>query len=209
MHENLQNLLNAYLDGELQGRRLQVMQTHLESCKTCQNELKELRLISNLLQTDPMLEFLPVERFVSQLTLRLPRPLVEPVPPHNPLRDRPMQSYSAAWWLMPAGLLGAWFFVQTVFSLTNLIIAMNMTGLLGQVDHWLVNGQVSLWFITLTSLSGELTTGMQTALSMLNNMTVFGTNLLSGFLWQAAIVLIYWGWLLTWFHRRGTQPVKV
>ncbi len=36
MHEEMRALLNAYLDGELQGRRLREMETHLESCAECQ-----------------------------------------------------------------------------------------------------------------------------------------------------------------------------
>ncbi len=73
MHEDMRKLLNAYLDGELHGRRLLEMQAHLASCEACQIELKELRLVSDLLQASSAPEALPAERFVSQLTLSLPR----------------------------------------------------------------------------------------------------------------------------------------
>ncbi len=73
MHEDMHSLLNAYLDGELHGRSLHEMETHLASCGDCQDELRELRQVSELLQADPVTDALPVERFVSQMTLRLPR----------------------------------------------------------------------------------------------------------------------------------------
>ena len=52
MHEEMRTLLNAYLDGELHGRRLREMETHLAACADCRDELKELRLVSELLQQD-------------------------------------------------------------------------------------------------------------------------------------------------------------
>ena len=73
MHEEMHALLNAYLDGELQGRRLREMEIHLASCADCQKELKELRLVSDVLRAVPTPEVPSSERFVSQLTLRLPR----------------------------------------------------------------------------------------------------------------------------------------
>ncbi len=70
MHEDMRALLNAYLDGELHGTRLLEMELHLASCEACRNELKELHLVSDLLQAAPTPEFMPAERFVSNLTLQ-------------------------------------------------------------------------------------------------------------------------------------------
>ena len=53
MHEDMRALLNAYLDGELHGTRLREMELHLSGCEACRNELKELRLVSDLLQAAP------------------------------------------------------------------------------------------------------------------------------------------------------------
>ena len=36
----------------------------------------------------------------------------------------------------------------------------------------------------------------QPVVSLLNSISVFGTDLLSGFFWQAVIVLLYWAWLI-------------
>jgi hypothetical protein len=215
MHEDMHTLLNAYLDGELHGWRLQAFQTHLDSCAACQNELKELRHVSDLLQADSAPEVLPVDRFVSQLTLHLPRPvpqeirddMLEPGLPRRTDRDRLPQPVPPAWWLVPAGLLGAWFFVQTVFTLTNIVSMANLTGLLGQATHWLGGGQETIWFNMATSLIGRQGAGAQLMLSLMNNVSVFGATLFSGFLWQAVIGLLFWAWLLLWWRRGGHQPL--
>jgi len=200
MHEDMRTLLNAYLDGELHGMRQREMETHLVSCAACQNELKELGFVSELLRADPTPEFTPAERFVSQLTLSLPR---------RALHERPPKPGSLPWWLVPAGLLGAWFFLRTVFTLTDVVTAAKMTGLLGQAAGWLGNGQETIWFSALTSLSGGQAVGALPMLSILNNVSVFGGYLLNGFFWQALIVLLYWAWLFFWWLRRRPRLIKM
>ena len=200
MHDDMRALLNAYMDGELHGIRLLEMESHLASCESCQNELKDLNLVSDLLQAAPLPEFMPTERFVSNLALRLPRRTMYELPPKaGPL----------AWWLVPVGLLGAWFFVQTVFILTNLAVAAQTTGLLGQAATWLGSGQQTAWFAALTNFSGVQAGGLQGTLALLNGLDIFGVHLLTGFLWQALIVLIYWGWLLVWWLRRLPQSMQM
>ena len=200
MHEEMHTLLNSYLDGELHGQRLREMETHLSSCSACQDELRELRLVSEFLQTGSAPQAIPAERFVSQLILSLPR---------RPLHNRSPKPGSLAWWLVPAGLLGAWFFVQTVLTLTDIVTAAKLTGMLGQAASWLGGGQETIWFSTVTSLFGRQATGPLPTLSLLNNTSVFAANLLGGFLWQAAIVLLYWAWLLFWWLRNSSRLVKI
>ena len=200
MHEDMRTLLNAYLDGELYGTRLLEMKHHLASCESCRNELTELQLISDLLQAAPAPEFMNTERFVSNLTLRLPRRTLDILPP---------KPGSLGWWLVPAGLLGAWFFVQTVFILSNLALAVQTTGLLGQATTWLGAGQQMAWFAAVSNFSGAQTGGLQASLSLLNGLDIFGVNLLTGFLWQALIVLLYWGWLVVWWLRRRPRPMQL
>jgi hypothetical protein len=200
MHDEIRTLLNAYMDGELHGTRLQEMKLHLGSCESCRGDLEELRLVSNLLQAAPLPDFMSADRFVSNLTLILPR---------RNLRDLQPKSGSLAWWLVPTGLLGAWFFVQTVSLLGDGITAAQTTGLLGRAATWLGGGQQTLWFTVMTSFSGAHANGLQPTLSLLNNLDIFGVNLLTGFLWQALIVLLYWGWLLLWWHLRRPQPLHM
>ena len=201
MPDEMCALLNPYLDGELHGRRLREMETHLISCAACRDELKELRMVSGLLQAGAAPEFPPAERFVSQLTLSLPR--------RTPGNWLPTPN-SPAWWLVPVGLLGAWFFVQTVFTLTGLVSAANVTGLLGNATAWLGGGgQESIWFSTATSLFSGQASGAQPALSLLNNVSLFTANLLGGFFWQAVIVLLYWAWLFFFWLFRGPRLMKM
>jgi len=200
MHEDMRTLLNAYLDGELHGTRLLEMELHLAACEACRNELKELCLVSDLLQAVPDPEFMPAGRFASNLSLSLlPRTM----------RDLPPKPGSLVWWLVPAGLLAAWFFVQTVFTLSGALTAAQMIGLLGQAAKWLNGGQETIWFAAVTSLLGSQAGAAQPALSLLNTLNAYGVNLLDGFLWQALIVLLYWGWLSAWWLMRRPRPMKM
>lgn len=199
MHEDIRNLLSAYLDGELHGTRLLEVKLHLASCEACREELKDLRLVSDLLHASPAPDFMPVDRFVSNLTLSLPR---------RALRDRPPKPGSLAWWLVPAGLMLAWFFVRTVFTLSGVVTAADTAGLLGNVS-WLSGDRQLLWLGLMQNTFGLQAGEAQSALSALNDVGLFGLNLFNGFLLQAVIVLLYWGWLAAWWFRRGPRPVKV
>jgi anti-sigma factor RsiW len=200
MHEDMRAMLNPYLDNELHGRRLLEFEFHLATCKSCQNELKELRLVSDLLKTAPEPEFMPADRFVSNLIMHLPR---------RDLYNPHSKPGSLAWWLIPAGLMGAWLFVQTAFSLTNLVMAVKATGMFGQAVAWFGGSQQTLWFSAATSLFERPVGGVQSALSLLNGLNIFGVNLLEGFLWQALIVLLYWGWLFAWWLHRRSRTVQM
>ena len=56
MNEHVTPWLGAYHDGELRGRRLQQVETHLAHCAACRAELEELRALSALLQESPVPE---------------------------------------------------------------------------------------------------------------------------------------------------------
>lgn len=196
MHDDIRNLLNAYLDGQLHGARQLEVELHLASCEACRKELKSLRRVSGLLHAAPAPDFMPAERFASSLTLSLPR---------RPLRDRSPKPGSLAWWLFPAGLVLAWFFMQAVFTISNAITAAGAANLLGNAARLFGGGQETAWFAAASSLlSGEASRAMPT-LAVLNDVSVFGAGLLSGFLWQAVIALLYWGWLAAWWFRRGPR----
>jgi len=200
MHEDMRALLNAYLDGQLRGTRLMEMKVHLAGCEACRNELRELRLVSDLLQAAPDPEFMPAGRFASNLALTLPR---------RSMRDLPPKPGSLAWWLVPAGILAAWYIIQAVFTLTSAVSAAQVTGLLGQAARWLNGGQETIWFAAVSSLFGSQGGAAQPALSLLNTPSVTGVNLLDGFLWQALIVLLYWVWLSIWWFWRRPRPMKM
>ena len=200
MHEDMRTLLNVYLDGELHGKSLNELKSHLATCESCRKELKELQLVSELLQAAPTPEFMPAERFASNLALSLPR---------RRFQERPSKTVSLVGWLVPTGLLGAWFFVQTLFTLTNAITALQSTGLLGMAASGLGAGQETLWFAAATSLFGGQAAGAQSTLSLLNSLNIFGVNLLDGFLWQALIAMLYWAWLFIWWLLRRSRPQNI
>jgi len=125
------------------------------------------------------------------------------------MRNLPAQPASLAWWLVPAGILAAWFFIQTVFTLTDALTAAQMTGLLGQAARWLNGGQETIWFAAVTSLFGSQVGAAQPEFSLMNALNVLGEHLLDGFLWQALIVLLYWTWLSIWWLRRRPRFMKM
>jgi len=211
MCENMPTLLNAYLDGELHGRRRLEVEKHLVSCAACRNALQELHAISDLLRAAPVPAFLPAERFVAQLILRLNAQGIALQLPRRPLRDRVPKPAAWAGWLVPAGLLGAWFFLRTIFTLTTAISAADAGGLLGQASAWFTGGQSqALWVMAINSLfSSQMSAAQQSTLSLFNQVSVFSGDLFSGFLWQALVVLLYWGWLAAWWFRHAPQPVKM
>jgi len=199
MHEDMHNLLNAYLDGELPGTRRLEMKRHIASCPSCQQEIKELQIISELMHAAPAPEFISPERFISNLNLSLPRR-------HQPVRS--MKTSTLAWWLAPVGLLFAWFFVRTVFTLASVVAVTDSANLLGQASNWFGGGLDAFWFPAISGLFAGQSAGISSALSLLNDINVIGADLLSSFLWQAGIALLYLGWLALWWFTRRPQLIK-
>jgi len=201
MHKNLFPLLNAYLDGELRGTRLRDMERHLADCEICQKELTELRRVSDLLRAAPSPEFTPVERFASNLALSLPRRTVQSQPKNSP---------SWIWWLVPVGLIGLLFFVQTAFTLTNIVHVANLSGLLGNLAPILSEGSTqTAWFAVTSNVFGaNLSSGEHSTLSMLNGIDIFGSDFLQGLFWQAGILLAGLAWFVFWRTRHDSLPVK-
>ena len=200
MHEHMRNLLNAYMDGELHGTRHQEMERHLAECEACRKELRELRGVSELLRAAPEPEFLPASRFVSNLTLQLSR---------RERRNETTNRIAFAWWLAPAGLWVAWIFIRTVFALTDVATVAQLSGLLGQAPHLLRSDQATLWFSAAAGLFGGQVVAGQATLATLNTLSVFGENLLEGFLWQALIATLYLGWLAAMWLRQNPGRLSV
>jgi predicted anti-sigma-YlaC factor YlaD len=191
MHEDMRNLLNAYLDGELQGWRLLEMQTHLASCESCRNELRELRSVSDLLRAAPTPAFTPADRFAANLALNLPR---------RPLKASLQRGPSLVWWLAPVALVGLWTLVQTLITLSGPLSLISSSGLLRQGAAWLPTGTEHslLYTAGMDLFGGQLGTGMQSTLASVDG---FVSGLLGQLLWQAGIALLYWIWMAAWWLR--------
>lgn len=129
MPEHVNEWLNAYLDGELKGRQLQSVQSHLADCESCQAELKSLERLTVVLHEVPAPAFTAPERFAAQLNLRLP---------HRQSTLPRKRILEVGWWMIPVGLLGAWVFISTSALVSDLLSAAQIAGLLTSVSDWVV-----------------------------------------------------------------------
>jgi len=198
MNEHVTPWLNAYRDGELRGLRLRQVEAHLAQCPVCRAELDEITALSTLLQESPAAEgLMPVDRFVAQVGLRLPR---------RPERTAWQQVLETGWRLTPVGLLGAWAFVQTVFIVAGVVWLALWLGVGGETAAGLLPPAGSSWLAQLPSLSGATLTEIgRFGLSLLRGGGLLGWGSILNVALIAAIGLLYWTWLATWWARRQRQ----
>ncbi len=192
--------LGAYHDGELHGRRLHHVKNHLARCATCRAELEDLQALTTLLQESPAAATLtPPDRFVAQMRLRLPRR------PAQPAWKRVLET---GWRLAPAGLLGAWAFIQVVFIVSGVLLTALRLGLGGDLaSDLLPASQRALSLTELLSSSGaSLSDVGQIALRLLGNGGPLGWGVTLNLISLAALGLLYWSWLASWWacHQHRT-----
>ena len=197
MSDHISNWINAYLDGELRGKRLYLVETHLDECPECQAELASLQALSGMMKETLLPEFPSAERFAANVTLRLPR----------------KQTYSLSrtalevtWWLTPVTLAIAWIFLHTTLVLSNWVGAAGGVGLLNSPDSaWLVSSAPqTTWLTSLLSNIGLLNSNSLQALDIFEG---FAGSIIV----QIGIAILYVGWTATWWarpRRRGYgQPL--
>ena len=200
MTEHVTEWLSAFLDGELNGLRLRQVQDHLARCAACRAELKELQSLSLMLkQAEPAVAYQPVDRFIAELTLMLPRR--EGVPPS------PNKWENIGWWLAPIGAVTAFVFLQVGPTFSALISTANAAGLLDGAASWFSNGpQHSAWFLASLGLFGSHLTGNGlTLLNVLDGLGVLRSDLSVQLAWQAGFGLLYWAGLIFWWTRLAGQ----
>ncbi len=202
MREHVSQWLNAYMDGELHGRHQRRIEEHLLDCQECRSELESLRAISALLQiTAPARDFLPAREFTDRLILRLPRRAARPSQVRHPAQ--------AAWWLVPAGLMGAWAFLETTSIITWIASLSQAAGLLGRAGTWLqVSSLPTSWFSTGLSLFGSSLPGAeQSLLGTLDQIATWGELLALPLIGFLIIALFYVTWLIAWWFKHGRYTV--
>jgi Putative zinc-finger len=194
MSKHITEWLNAYLDGELQGSRLHYVEAHLAECDLCQAELASLENLSDLLHEVPIPEFISPERFAAQVNLRLP---------HQQTATSGKKILEIGWWMMPAGLLGAWIFIGTSFLVNDLLSAANYLGLLGSISNWLVfdSSGGTYWSTTLGQFGILSSNGLNWAASM----ETFTRTVLPQISLQVSIALLYLSWIAIWWAHRTRQ----
>jgi anti-sigma factor RsiW len=132
--KHVTELLNAYYDGELRGRKLDRVASHLEHCPECQQALAELDALSALLQSDPLPQISTTpEQFTAQVGLRLPR-RTQAEAPRESVRGR----LGKRWMLMPVGVMLMVWFIQAVAWVTNLLTGIEWLGINPNAVSWLV-----------------------------------------------------------------------
>ncbi len=201
MNGHVTEWVGAYLDGELsESRRLKVS-AHLEKCLACREELEGLRRLSKMLQSAPTPEFVPADTFAARLGLQLPR---------REVAEQPARRATLLWWLAPVVLLAAWIFIQIVFGLSGALGLLDAANLFPVASlPAAAEAPHSLWYTGLVNLLGGLFDGLpQTALALLDQVSVFAAGALGRLFWQALIALLYLAWLAVWWRKRGPQQYQ-
>jgi predicted anti-sigma-YlaC factor YlaD len=135
MSEHIQEWLSTYHDGELRGKALLQVETHLRECADCRAELQALQSLSSVLKSAPAPELTPPGLFAAQVALRLPR-RAAPRPP--------------AWKLgAPLALIGIWAFVQAGLKLAAFVLTADWL-----LDfHWIETESLLRTTVWLTGLN--------------------------------------------------------
>lgn len=200
MANHVTEWLGAYHDGELHGARLRQVERHLTECTNCRAELDEIRNLSNLLQSHhPAEDFLPTDRFVANLALRLPRQ-AEQAPTHPALKT--------IWWSAPVGLLGIWLCVAITRSLSSLLTLAVDTGLFNGNLAWVGGNPIQMgWFATAQNLfNGQMGGLGLEILTWLNDANLFLVQLAGNLIPYLILAIGYLGWLVAWWLRQQGQP---
>jgi anti-sigma factor RsiW len=201
MTDHINNWINAYLDGELQGKRLALVESHLDECAECRDELASLQALSGLLHEAPLPDFPSAERFAANIALNLPRKS------ETPLTRTVLE---IAWWLTPVALAAVWIFAQTTLLLSDWIGAANGLGLLDTTaTAWLAPAAPQETLLSaLISQAGLLS---DSGVQLLQSTAALFDSTLAQVIWQVSIGLLYLAWIATWwarFSRRGYgQPL--
>ena len=202
MDEHVNQWLGAYLDGELNGEKQRMVKAHLAHCQFCQAELEVVSHLSTLLKTAGRENKLtPDARFAAQVALKLPR-----------RQDPPLGSTAAriSWWLIPAGILGAWVFLQAVLVVSNLTLAASLASPLSGSLAWLsgLSGQNLVTSAVLSLVDGRLGQTASSLLLYAGDGTALGWNLLVPVVFQAALALLFVSWLAVWWFRNYSKRSK-
>jgi anti-sigma factor RsiW len=194
MSNHVTEWLNAYLDGELQGSRLDHVETHLAECEICQTELASLENLSDVLQEVPTPEFIPSERFAAQVSLRLPH--AKPV-------SSKRKALEIGWWMIPVSLLALWIFLSTSFLVSDMLSVANSVGLLPSLSDSiaLITFDAAGWSARL----GQFGVLSGNALEFAASMEAFTRTSLPQISLQVSVALLYLSWIAIWWARHQRQ----
>ena len=194
MSNHVTEWLNAYLDGELKGNRLQQVEEHLTTCEVCQAELDSLQSLSGLLQTIPAPEFPSPERFATQVNLLLPQKRT--AAPRN-------QLFEFGWWMIPVGLLAVWVFISTAALLGDAMSVAKNLGLLDSTTASFISAPSETVVVTSTLEQFGMLQG--NSLQWAETAENFTRGLFPQIVLQVSVALLYLTWLAIWWTRHTRQ----
>jgi hypothetical protein len=191
-NEHLEKWIGPYHDGELKGRRLRMVEKHIQACSFCQEELGSFQSLSSIIQDTPgVVEHIGPEAFVSKVLFQLER---------KPERILIHQVLHSGWRLAPAGLLGTWAFLQAVFIVSGLLsFGLNLTPEGKNFIGWLPSqGDVNSFnFFNLFDL-GILNFG-GVGFDLLGDSNIIGARILLYLGLMVVGGLLYISWLTSWW----------
>jgi len=194
MSNHVTEWLNAYLDGELQGNRLQHVQDHLAECEACQDELDSLQTLSGLLQAVPSPEFPSPERFATQVNLLLPQKRT-PAPKN--------QLFEIGWWMIPVGLLAVWVFISTAALLGDAVSTAKNFGILDRTTASFISAPSET--VEVTSTLGQFGMLQGKNLQLAEMTETFTRGLFPQIILQVSVALLYLAWFAVWWTRHTRQ----
>jgi len=194
MSNHVTEWLNAYLDGELKGKRLHQVEEHLAECEACQAEFDSLQGVSSLLQEVPAPVLVSHERFVAQVNLQLSQRRKAPT------RRKLLE---VGWWMAPVGLLMAWIFISTTILIGDMVSVAENFGLLDDGTALLSSNTLdnSYW----TSTLGQAGVLKDENLRWAESTESYTRNVLPQFVWQVSIAILYLAWIAIWWARHTRQ----
>ena len=198
MNKHVTQWLEAYYDGELQGRRARQVEAHLETCPHCNAELESLSMLSTLLQQAPEpIDLTPPETFVAQVGLRLPR---------KPEQSAWQKGLRTSWQWIPVGLLGAWVFIQTTFIMSSILMwVLRLVPGIGEVADFLPTGSRGpLLLGDISHLAGaEWTEFGRFGLEILRGGGPLGWGVTLNLILTIILGLLYLSWLASWWVQKS------
>lgn len=193
MSNHVKEWLNAYLDGELKGRQLHLVEEHLAECEACQAEFESLQGLSSLLQEVHAPTLVSHERFVSQVNLRL-----------SQRREKETSNnMSIGWWLIPVTLMAAWVFISATVLVSDMVTMANRLGLLDTTTASFISDGADQ--ADLTARLGQVGALQGNNLQWAERSESFTRSVLPQFILQGSVALLYLVWFAIWWARRTRQ----
>jgi len=194
MSNHVTEWLNAYLDGELKGNRLQHVEEHLAACEVCKDEFDSLQSLSGLLQEVPAPGFPSPERFATQVNLLLPQKRTS---------TPGTQLFEVGWWMIPVGLLAVWVFISTAALLGDAMSVAKNFGILDSTTASFISAPSNT--AEVTSTLGQFGMLQGNSLQWAETTENFTRGLFPQIVLQVSVALLYLAWIVVWWARQTHQ----